>query len=437
MLAKRRYLVYASLFLLNTVNYADRTNLSVAAGSIASTFDLSPVQLGYMFSSFLWTYLFCLIPAGLAVDKFGARAITALALVVWSVGGILTGLASTFFLLLGSRLILGIGEAASFPAGGRIVREWAPRSERGLAASVLNAGSYAGPALGGVFVGWLITHLGWRGSFVVTGLIGVIMGFAWAVLYRTPLKAVWLSEDERRLIREGESAAAPAGAKGTPRRGAMRTLLASRTMWGLALTQGCAGYTLYLFLTWLPTYFERARGMSIMNSSLLTSAPYATACILGIALGWLSDRLLTPEALSRGARRNMICAVLLLSSVVLITPLMESNWAIVAIISIALTCVSTAMSMNIALTNDLLREQSYAGVATSFLILGGNLFGLAAPIVTGYAVAASGGFAAAFTIAGVLLLAGALASIALTRATIDGPRAGADARPDGVAVALD
>jgi ACS family glucarate transporter-like MFS transporter len=437
MLAKRRYLVYASLFLMNTVNYADRTNLSVAAGSIASTFDLSPVQLGYMFSSFLWTYLFCLIPAGLAVDRFGARTITALALIVWSVGGMLTGLASTFFLLLGSRLILGIGEAASFPAGGRIVREWAPRSERGLAASVLNAGAYAGPALGGVFVGWLITHLGWRGSFVVTGLIGVIMGLAWAVLYRTPDKAAWLSEDERRLIRAGEPATAQASVQAAPRRGALRTLLASRTMWGLALTQGCAGYTLYLFLTWLPTYFERARGMSIMNSSLLTSAPYATACILGIGLGWLSDRLLTPEALSRGARRNMICTVLLLSSVVLLTPLLESNWAIVAIISIALTCVSTAMSMNIALTNDLLREQSYAGVATSFLILGGNLFGLAAPIVTGYAVAASGGFAAAFTIAGVLLLAGALASVVLTRATIDGPPVGGDTAPEGVAVALD
>jgi ACS family glucarate transporter-like MFS transporter len=434
--AQRRYLVYASLFMLNTVNYADRANLSVAAGSIAATFDLSPVQLGYMFSSFLWTYLFCLIPAGLAVDRFGARAITALALVVWSVGGMLTGLASTFLLLLGSRLILGIGEAASFPCGGRVVREWAPRSERGLAASILNSGSYAGPALGGVFVGVLITHLGWRGSFVVTGLIGVAMGIGWAVLYRTPQKASWLEDSERLLITGHEPSARQTGSR-AGRRSAIRTLLASRTMWGLALTQGCAGYTLYLFLTWLPTYFEKARGMSIMNSSLLTSAPYATACILGIGLGWVSDRLLTPAALARGARRNMICAVMLLSSVVLITPVLDSNWAIVSIISIALTCVSTAMSMNIALTNDLLHEQSHAGVATGFLILGGNLFGLAAPIVTGYAVAASGGFAAAFTIAGVLLLAGALASVVLTRGAIDEAAHYGDARGDGVRVVLD
>src|ERR1700716_3064935 len=108
MRTNRRYLVYFAMFLMSTVNYIDRTNLSVAASSIASTFQLSPIHLGYMFSSFLWTYLFCLIPAGLIVDRFGVRKVTALALIIWSVGGILTGLSSSFFLLLGSRLILGI-----------------------------------------------------------------------------------------------------------------------------------------------------------------------------------------------------------------------------------------------------------------------------------------------------------------------------------------
>jgi MFS family permease len=418
----RRYLVYGAMFLMNTVNYVDRTNLSVAASSIASTFQLSPVQLGYMFSSFLWTYLFCLVPAGLLVDRLGVRTVTALALIVWSVGGILTGLASSFLLLLGSRLILGIGEAASFPSGSRIIREWAPKTERGLAAAILNAGSYAGPALGGIFVGWLIAQVGWRGSFVVAGAIGIALGVLWLMLYRTPAQAKWISLEERTLIDEPSipESTGKSSSEKRPAPGALRKLLSERTMWGLALTQGCAGYTLYLFLTWLPTYFERARGMNVVKSSLYTAAPYASACVLGIMLGYLSDRLLTHETLARGGRRNMIFVMLLLGSLVFALPFVDSMWAIILIISVALTCVSTAMSMNIALTNDLLRDPAHSGVAVSVLILGGNIFGLAAPIVTGYAVASTGGFTAAFAIAGALLLLGSLACLTLTRRPILG-----------------
>ncbi|MDB5761414.1 MAG: major facilitator superfamily 1 [Herminiimonas sp.] len=420
MRTNRRYLVYFAMFLMNAVNYVDRTNLSVAASSIASTFQLSPIQLGYMFSSFLWTYLFCLIPAGLVVDRFGARKVTALALIIWSAGGILTGLASSFFLLLGSRLILGIGEAASYPSGSRIIREWAPKTERGRAAAILNAGAYAGPALGGIFVGWLIAQAGWRGSFLVTGAVGVCLGVFWWILYRTPAQAKWISAEERVLINDSAAPAVATDSAAAKKRasGGLKKLLAEKTMWGLALSQGCAGYTLYLFLTWLPTYFERAHGMNVVKSSLYTAAPYASACVLGIMLGYLSDRLLTSEALARGARRNMIFVILLLGSVVFALPFVDSMWAIVLIISLALTCVSTAMSMNIALTNDLLGDPAHSGVAVGLLILGGNVFGLAAPIVTGYAVAYSGGFTAAFAIAGVLLLLGSLASLTLTRRPI-------------------
>ncbi|MDB5775543.1 MAG: major facilitator superfamily 1 [Herbaspirillum sp.] len=413
MRTNRRYLVYFAMFLMSMVNYVDRTNLSVAAGSIASTFELSPIQLGYMFSSFLWTYLFCLIPAGLVVDRFGARKVTALSLIIWSAGGILTGLASSFLLLLGSRLVLGIGEAASYPSGPRIIREWAPKTERGLAAAILNAGAYAGPALGGIFVGWLIPQVGWRGSFLVTGAVGVGLGLSWWILYRTPAQAKWISAEERVLINDAATPATATSKQRAP--GGLKKLLAEKTMWGLAVTQGCAGYTLYVFLTWLPTYFERAHHMNVVKSSLYTAAPYASACVLGIMLGYLSDRLLTREALARGARRNMIFVMLLLGSVVSAIPFVNSMWAIVLIMSLTLTCVSTVMSMNIALTNDLLGDPAHSGVAVGLLILGGNIFGLAAPIVTGYAVASSGGFTAAFAIAGGLQLLGSLASLTLTR----------------------
>jgi MFS family permease len=122
----RRYIVYIGLFLLMFINYLDRINLSVAAKDIATAYGLSPVEMGFMFSSFLWTYLIFLVPMGLAADRFGGRAITYTTLTIWSLAGIWTGFAASYASLFASRLVLGIGESASYPSGGKIIREWAP-----------------------------------------------------------------------------------------------------------------------------------------------------------------------------------------------------------------------------------------------------------------------------------------------------------------------
>jgi MFS family permease len=196
---------------------------------------------------------------------------------------------------------------------------------------------------------------------------------------------------------------------------ALKGLLRSPSMWALALTQGCAGYTLYLFMTWLPSYLAATRGMDVLKTGLFSAIPYGVAAILGLGLGWFSDRLLKQSGSSNAERRKLIAVMLLLSSVILATPFVESIWLVVALFSISLACVATAMAMNIALTADLLTDGRYNGVATSLLIMGGNLFGTAAPIVTGYVVAATGGFSGAFLIAGVLLLGGAIVILSAAR----------------------
>jgi ACS family glucarate transporter-like MFS transporter len=245
-----RFLVYAGLFLMMALWCVDCITLSVAAKSIATTYGWSPIQLGYIFSSFLWTYLVCLVPLGMAVDRWGARSITALCLGVWSVAGVLTGASTTYVALFVSLLALGVGEAASYPVGGRVIREWAPQSERGFAAALLNTGAYAGLAIGAPIVGWFVSAFGWRESFYITGAFGIVLAILWYCLYRSPEVAHWLTEAERgRVLAERGGATRHAGCGGA----AMGTLLRSPSMWGLALTQGCAGYTLYLFMTWLPT----------------------------------------------------------------------------------------------------------------------------------------------------------------------------------------
>ena len=405
---KNRYFVYAGLFVLMFINYLDRINLSVAAKPLAESYGLSPIDMGYIFSAFLWTYLLCLIPMGMLADRFGGRAVTYTALGIWSLAGIWTGLATTYSSLVASRLVLGIGESASYPSGGKIIREWAPASERGIAAAFLNCGAHAGLCFGSVVVGSLIVEFGWRDSFYITGVAGLVIAVMWYLLYRRPEDAAWLGAVERDFIRKNRGEIISNEVANLNQIAALKGLLRNPSMWSLALTQGCAGYTLYLFMTWLPSYLVASRGMDVLKSSLFSAIPYGTAALLGLGLGWLSDRLLKGAESSDSDRRKLIATMLLLSSIILAAPFVDSIWLIEALISVSLACVATAMAMNIALTADLMSDGRYNGVATGLLIMGGNLFGTAAPIATGYVVAATGGFSGAFLIAGVLLLGGAI-----------------------------
>jgi ACS family glucarate transporter-like MFS transporter len=426
---RKRYLVYGGLFIMMLISYVDRINLSVAAGPISRAYGLDTIAMGYLLSAYLWAYLIFLIPVGVAVDRWGARGVTAGSLAVWSGGGMLTGLSTGFGAMVGSRLVLGAGEAAGYPAGGRAIREWAPRSERGMAAAWLNSGAYAGPAIGALAVGWIVTEFGWRESFLITSGIGMVVALLWYLLYRTPEEANWLGGAERNLILRERDAASDHQNRSEKVRATLAVLLRSKTMWGLALAQGCAGYTLYLFMSWLPTYLAKSRDLDVLKSGTFTAVPYAAAVVLGLLLGRLSDRFLKRESLNGGGRRKIIVICMLCSAVILIAPFVSATWALLVLFSISLTCVSTAMAMNIALTNDLLTNGGRAGVAISVLIFGGNTFGLLAPIVTGYAVSATGSFTTAFGIAGFLLLVGTTLILTLTRNPIDAPTQPATTRP--------
>ena len=165
-MSKKRHLVYLGVFLLIGFNYVDRVALSVAAPSLVKEFGISPVELGFLFSSFVWTYLICLVPMGMLTDRFGARIVNTVGVAVWSAATVLTGFAWSYGTVLATRLLMGGAEASSYPAGGRALREWAPRREYGLAATMLNSGGYAGPAFGTLVISAVVGYGGWRMGFL-------------------------------------------------------------------------------------------------------------------------------------------------------------------------------------------------------------------------------------------------------------------------------
>ncbi len=413
----RRGWISLFLFTLAMINYIDRVALSVAAKPIAEEFGLSPVAMGYLFSSFLWTYLVCLIPMGILVDRWGTKAVNAGGIALWSLATMATGAAWNFVALVATRLTMGVGEATTFPAGGRVVREWIPMSERGVTNAIFIAGTQAGPALGAVIVAWIISQIGWRGSFCRGRCRRLRVAGGVAALVRSPRARTLAGsggarQDPERTWRRD----AGAGASGERGAGIRSSAYAHHV--GPGIGGG----------------LRRLHSVSI--SDLAAELPadnppdqhpqdrpvhgrtVCRAALLGILLGRLSDRILTRDALGQGRRRSMGVVMMLSSAVILFAPFVDSIGVLLLLFTLSLTGIATAIALNFSLVNDLLHSPEDSGKAMAILVVGGNAFGIAAPIVTGYVIQITGSYNWAFGIAGLLLVAGATILLTMTRRPI-------------------
>ncbi|MGH7030103.1 MAG: MFS transporter, partial [Stellaceae bacterium] len=197
---RRRYWVFFLLFLFNVIAYVDRVNMSVAGQPIANEFGLSPIALGYLFSSFLWAYVLMMLPGGRLIDRWGTHVVASVATAVWSAAQMATGIVGSFATMLVARLGLGVGEAPFAPVTYASVRSWSPYRERGTAIAAISAGPPLGLALGAPLVGWLIESLSWRWSFIITGAVGFAWVVVWISMVSSMEKTRWLPQSEREHI---------------------------------------------------------------------------------------------------------------------------------------------------------------------------------------------------------------------------------------------
>jgi MFS family permease len=414
----RRGWIYVLTLSLVTINYMDRSALGVVAQAIRTEFKLSPVEMGYLFSSFFWSYVLCLLPIGIMLDRYSTRTINSVGIAVWSLAMAATAGVWSFATLIAARLVMGAGEATSIPSCGRIVREWMPAKERGVATVFWSAGSFVGPAIGAIVVAALTSTWGWRAAFIVLAALGLVWLACNLIWFDKPEKVSWLSEDERRKILSERSAGSPdeIGMQGSP--GVIWELLKSPSMWGTMIAQASGIYTLYLLLFWLPSYLQDTRHLTILKTGLYTAIPWAIAVPVSIVLGIVSDRLLKSDTLLAGRRRAMVIFCVLLAAVVVFVPFTDNTALIITLFALSLSGINAAISLNLALVTDLVHRARDVGKAISLCILSGNIFGLLAPIITGYVVAGLGVYDWAFGIAGILLIIGAVALATMTRHVI-------------------
>src|SRR5579875_1518178 len=187
------------------INYFDRVNLSVSHDAIVHQFGISDVTFGLLASAYSWTYAAVQIPVGVLLDRVGVRIIGRLSALIWSAASFFAAIAPGFNTFLGARLLLGIGEAPTFPANSKATGYWFPEQERSLATSMFDAAAKFSSAIGVPILGVLLIHFGWRATFGFTGVLSFVFFLAFWWVYRNPSKDRTLSPEELQFIRAGHS----------------------------------------------------------------------------------------------------------------------------------------------------------------------------------------------------------------------------------------
>jgi ACS family glucarate transporter-like MFS transporter len=290
-----RWLLIFWMFLIGAISFLDRVNISIAASFIQREFHINDLQLGNVFSAFLVGYALCQAPAGRLADRFGPRLILTLGTVWWGIFTALTamlraGMAGLFPVLLGVRFTLGAGEAVLFPASNRLVANWIPSQERGLANGVIFAGVGFGAGITPPLVTYIVLHDGWRASFWISAAIGLAAGLAWYWLARDrPEDHPWVAPQETALIEQGLPE--PPGELQIGKPLPWRTIFGSKDVLAIAFSYFTYGYAAWIFFAWFFKYLSEVRGLDLKSSAYYAMLPFIAMATGSTVGGRISDVL--------------------------------------------------------------------------------------------------------------------------------------------------
>jgi MFS family permease len=289
------------LFLIGVVNYLDRSALSIANTTIQKDLAISPMQMGVMLSAFSIAYAFSQLPLGALIDKLGSKLALGGSLVVWSVAQAAFGLFSSYGHLVGLRVLLGVGEAPVFPSAAKALSEWFDTQERGTATGWVWSSTCIGPCLAPPLLTLFMVHLGWRGMFILTGVMGLVLALCWFKFYKS--KAQYMAETGRAEPVPVQQVKAP--------KVRWTSLFKDRNTWGAFLGFMGVIYMIWLNLTWLPGYFEREHGLDLYRTAWVVSLAYLFGALGTIVAGKCCDRLVARGMRVLASRKLMVILGLL------------------------------------------------------------------------------------------------------------------------------
>ncbi|WP_133647079.1 MFS transporter [Paraburkholderia flava] len=407
-----RYGILLLVFLITTLNYADRATLSVTGSAMRAEFGFDAIKLGYIFSAFSWAYVLSQLPAGWLLDRFGARRVYAVSIFLWSLFtllqssiGLLGSAAAAVTVLFGLRFAMGAAESPAFPGNAKVVAAWFPTNERGTASAIFNAAQYFAAVIFTPLMAWLTHMFGWHSVYLVLGAIGFVFAVTWLKVMKNPADHPRVSKAELEYIEQGgglvsgqRQSSEPDTAK-TGGWSLVRQLLSNRMLVGVYLAQYCINVLTYFFLTWFPIYLVQARGMTILHAGLVASLPAICGFSGGVLGGILSDWLIRRGHSLTLARKVPIVGGMLLSTCVIGCNYVSTDWIVVALMSLAFFGKGIG-ALGWAVVADTSPKEAL-GLSGAIFNMFGNVAGIVTPIVIGYLVAKTGSFNGALVFVGL------------------------------------
>jgi ACS family hexuronate transporter-like MFS transporter len=429
-----RWTICGLLFLAATINYIDRQVIGILKPTLQQQYGWSEIDYSNIVFAFQFAYAIGYVFAGRLIDRVGTRRGFALALIVWSIAAVAAAGATTFgpavavglaavglsysasaagFIAV--RFMLGLGESGNFPAAIKTVAEWFPRRERALATGVFNAGTNVGAVVTPMTVPWITAHLGWQWAFILTGLLGFAWLVLWLLVYDRPDRHPRVSASELAHI----SSDPPEVVVQVP----WARLIGYRQTWAYAAAKFLTDPIWWLYLFWMPDFFSRNYGLSLLELGPPIIIVYLIADVGSVGGGWLSSTLIRRGWTVNASRKiaMLICAIAVIPIVA--AARVHSLWAAVALISLA-TAAHQGWSANVfTLATDLFPRQA-VGSVVGLGGMAGAVGGMLIAKVTGYVLQLTGSYMTVFMIAGAAYLT-ALVIVQLLSPNLEPARLGA------------
>lgn len=344
----------------------------------------------------------CQLPIGVLLDRLGVRRVGRISTAIWSLASFAAALSTGINSLFGARLLLGVGEAPTFPANAKAIAHWFPSKERNFATAIFDAAAKFASAIGVPVIGILLLKVGWRWSFAATGVISMLYFLFFFKIYRDPQDDPLLTEVERTYIEDVQPGVLH---EPDPKAASLGYLIRQRKVLGLAVGFGSYNYTFYLLLTWLPSYLSFALHIDLLHSFLYTGVPWLFATATDLAAGWGSD-LLIQRGWDEGRVRKtvLICGTAFGLGILGAAHAHTATRALIWI-SVSLGGLSAAAPVGWSIPS-MIAPRGSVGTVGGIINFSNQLSGIAAPIITGYVVAATRSYAWAFGVAAIYLLIG-------------------------------
>jgi MFS family permease len=395
-------LVFILLCAMYFIEYVDRVNLSVAGPLIRKEMHLSNIQLGIAFSAFGYCYAATQLLGGYLGDRIGSRLSLTILGLIWACGTFATGLAGGLAFLVAARFLVGLGEAGTLPSATRVITTWVPKTRRGFAQGATHAAARAAAAITPLIMVALIDWRGWRAAFYVVGGVSLVWVACWFLYFRN---------DPRRHsgVTPAELAELPPFQENVQRVSAVPWSRLIRRMMPVTIVFFCHAWTLWLYLTWLPSFFHDTYHMDLKHSAIFTSVAFLGGMIGDVMGGLLTDGIYRRTGNLTQARRNVVICAFLGSLLCLGVMLIWHDEIIVALaLSASLFFLEMAEAPVWSVPSDVAAR--YAGIAGGILSTAAGVAAIVSPLAFGIISQVTGSDVLPFLLSILLLMLGIVVS---------------------------